>query len=145
MPEVSRFYGIIITMYFDEHNPPHFHAEYGGDKAVISISPAIEMGGWMGKLPSVVGVRYLGGFALELTFSTGEEGVVDYSVQARAFKGMLEPLRDPVFFAQVALEPELGTIVWPNGVDFCPDVLRHRATGKPMPAGGWMEPERTAA
>jgi hypothetical protein len=28
MPEVSRFYGIVITMYFDEHNPPHFHAQY---------------------------------------------------------------------------------------------------------------------
>ena len=29
MPEISRFYGIIITMYYDDHNPPHFHARYG--------------------------------------------------------------------------------------------------------------------
>jgi hypothetical protein len=29
MPEISRFYGIIIKMYFVDHNPPHFHAEYG--------------------------------------------------------------------------------------------------------------------
>lgn len=28
MPEISRFFGIIITMYFNEHNPPHFHALY---------------------------------------------------------------------------------------------------------------------
>ena len=28
MPEVSRFFGIMIRMYFDEHNPPHFHAIY---------------------------------------------------------------------------------------------------------------------
>ena len=38
MPEISRFYGIVIRMYFGDHNPPHFHVEYGGDKAVIAIN-----------------------------------------------------------------------------------------------------------
>jgi len=33
MPEISRFFGILIRMYYDEHNPPHFHAIYGGDEA----------------------------------------------------------------------------------------------------------------
>lgn len=37
MPELSRFYGIVIRMYFDDHPPPHFHAEYGGSKVVIDI------------------------------------------------------------------------------------------------------------
>ena len=37
MPEVSRFYGIVIRMFFREHGPPHFHADYGGAKAVIGI------------------------------------------------------------------------------------------------------------
>lgn len=37
MPELSRFYGVRIKMYYDDHLPPHFHAEYGGDEAVISI------------------------------------------------------------------------------------------------------------
>ena len=37
MPEISRFYGIIIRMYFQDHNPPHFHAEYQGMKAEYSI------------------------------------------------------------------------------------------------------------
>jgi hypothetical protein len=37
MPEISRFLGIIITMYFNEHNPPHFHARYGEYKAEIAI------------------------------------------------------------------------------------------------------------
>jgi phosphomannomutase len=37
MPEVSRFFGIVITMYYDEHNPPHFHARYGKDRAAIEI------------------------------------------------------------------------------------------------------------
>lgn len=38
MPELSRFYGIIIRMYFSDHPPPHFHAKYGEHEAVISIS-----------------------------------------------------------------------------------------------------------
>lgn len=33
MPEISRFYGIIIRMYYEDHNPPHFHAVYGDDEA----------------------------------------------------------------------------------------------------------------
>ncbi len=37
MPEISRFFGIIITMFYDEHNPPHFHARYGRDKTAIEI------------------------------------------------------------------------------------------------------------
>ena len=38
MPEISRFYGIVIRMYFDDHSPPHFHAIYNGQEAVISIN-----------------------------------------------------------------------------------------------------------
>lgn len=37
MPEISRFYGIIIRMYFKDHNPPHFHAEYQGRMAEYDI------------------------------------------------------------------------------------------------------------
>jgi hypothetical protein len=37
MPEISRFYGIIIAMFFGDHNPPHFHARYGNEKVVIEI------------------------------------------------------------------------------------------------------------
>jgi len=37
MPEISRFYGIIIRMLFNDHNPPHFHIEYQGYEAVINI------------------------------------------------------------------------------------------------------------
>lgn len=37
MPTISTFYGIIICMFFDEHAPPHFHAQYGEFKANINI------------------------------------------------------------------------------------------------------------
>ena len=39
MPEISRFFGISIRMYYDDHNPPHFHALYGGVEAEVGISP----------------------------------------------------------------------------------------------------------
>jgi hypothetical protein len=38
MPEICHFYGIIIRMYFDDHNPPHFHAFYGDDEALVNIN-----------------------------------------------------------------------------------------------------------
>ena len=38
MPTVSWFYGIAVAMYYNDHNPPHFHAQYGQSKAVIGIA-----------------------------------------------------------------------------------------------------------
>ena len=39
MPEVSRFFGISIRMYWDDHNPPHFHAIHGDAEAEVGIDP----------------------------------------------------------------------------------------------------------
>jgi hypothetical protein len=39
MPEISRFFGIVIAMYYNDHEPPHFHARYGSQKAKIRIDP----------------------------------------------------------------------------------------------------------
>jgi hypothetical protein len=38
MPTLSIFYGIVIQMFWDDHPPPHFHAAYGGEEAVIEIA-----------------------------------------------------------------------------------------------------------
>ncbi|MES2961330.1 MAG: DUF4160 domain-containing protein [Pseudomonadota bacterium] len=48
MPEISRFLGIVISMLYNEHNPPHFHAKYGNYK----ISVKIETGEITGKFPA---------------------------------------------------------------------------------------------
>ena len=56
MPEISRFFGIIIRMFFDERNPPHVHAEYQGQKAVFDLNGNVTRGdlssrtqnGWCG-------------------------------------------------------------------------------------------------
>ena len=37
MPELSRFFGIVIAMHYNDHVPPHFHARYGSDRAAISV------------------------------------------------------------------------------------------------------------
>ncbi len=51
MPEISRFLGIRIMMYFSEHNPPHFHVEYNDHRATIDIKT---FGILEGKLPAKV-------------------------------------------------------------------------------------------
>lgn len=45
MPELSRFFGIIIYMNWRDHNPPHFHAVYGEHEALVSIDGALLAGG----------------------------------------------------------------------------------------------------
>jgi hypothetical protein len=37
MPEISRFFGMVILMYFNDHPPPHFHVRYGAQRAIIDI------------------------------------------------------------------------------------------------------------
>lgn len=44
MPEISRFFGIIVRMFFDDHNPPHLHAEYQGRKAIFDFTGNIMRG-----------------------------------------------------------------------------------------------------
>jgi Domain of unknown function (DUF4160) len=38
MPTIAMFYGIMIQMFYDDHQPPHFHAVYGGSKALVRLS-----------------------------------------------------------------------------------------------------------
>lgn len=44
MPEISRFYGIVVSMFYNDHNPPHFHIEYVGNKASIDIETGLVKG-----------------------------------------------------------------------------------------------------
>lgn len=45
MPELSRFYGIVIKMYYNDHNPPHFHAEYESSQMVVDVNTLAVIGG----------------------------------------------------------------------------------------------------
>jgi len=44
MPEISRFHGIVVRMFFDDHNPPHFHIEYQKYDAIVNIEDATVKG-----------------------------------------------------------------------------------------------------
>jgi hypothetical protein len=75
----------------------------------------------------------LEGYRVELTFSGGVRGIVDLANRIVGRGGVFGPLEDQAFFRQVAIDRQLGTIVWPNGADFCPDQLYGWASGQPVP------------
>jgi len=87
-------------------------------------------------LIDVVDVKPLGEKKLELSFADGLKAVVDMEKVIQTFDGVFAPLKDPDFFRQVKVDPEIGTIVWPNGADICPDVLYSYASGKPIIVDG---------
>jgi len=69
----------------------------------------------------VVGVEVTGPHTLDLRFKDGTRKRVNLLVLLEG--PVFEPLRDPVFFAQVMLDPVAGTVVWPNGADIAPETL----------------------
>ena len=77
-------------------------------------------------MTDVVAVAPIGDYRLLLTFDNGERREVDIASLA-TFEGVFAPLRDPDYFRQVQINPDVGTIVWPNGADICPDVLYERS------------------
>ena len=86
----------------------------------------------MSRRARIVDVGHLGEHRLRLTFRDGLVRELDFSEPAGHWGGALGPLCDPAFFGQVAVDPVSGTIAWPNGVDFDPDVLH----GDHEPASG---------
>lgn len=83
-------------------------------------------------LPAVVGVAVVGDHVLRLLFSDGTAGDVDFS--AERWTGVLAPLNDPAYFAQVAVDLEAGTIVWSDGIDLAPEPLYEQAKAHPLVA-----------
>jgi len=83
--------------------------------------------------PRISAAEAVGPQQLRLTFTDGSVGTVDLAEKLEGRGGQLAALRDPAFFAQVAVDPEAGTVVWPNGVDLDPDVLFEAARQGPDP------------
>jgi hypothetical protein len=72
-------------------------------------------------LHRIVEVEVVGAHRLRLGFDDGVGGLLDAS--SWDWTGVFEPLGDPEYFARVQLDPELGTINWPNGADVAPETL----------------------
>jgi Protein of unknown function (DUF2442) len=70
----------------------------------------------------VAKIKYLDGYRVRATFSDGMAGDYDFATIVREGGPMVEPLRDPSFFARVFLED--GAPTWPNGFDAAPGWLR---------------------
>ena len=83
-------------------------------------------------LRDVISVQPLSEHRLHVTFDDGVDGVVNVP-QLVQFMGVFEPLADPKFFAQVKVNPEIGTVYWPNGADLDSDVLYSKVTHVPIP------------
>ena len=83
-------------------------------------------------LKDIVRVRPLKDFHLHLEFEDGAKGEVDIRKLIK-FRGVFEPLKDEGFFTKVKVNPEWGTIFWPNGADLDPDVLYSMVTGEEIP------------
>jgi hypothetical protein len=79
------------------------------------------------KLVDVTSVRVLEGFEVELTFDDGFVRRIDLDPYLHG--PIFQPLRDdPAYFRLVRVDPELGTICWPNSADIDPEVLRYLLT-----------------
>jgi hypothetical protein len=72
----------------------------------------------------VVSVKPLGVFQLRIGFSDGSTGIHDFSATVARDGEMVQPLKDPAFFARVFVE--LGALTWPNGFDLDPIALHDR-------------------
>jgi hypothetical protein len=73
-------------------------------------------------LPSVVGVAVLRPHVMRLLFDDGLVRDIQY-IPGQVTSEMLAPLDDPEYFAQVRVDADAGTVVWPNGLDLAPEVL----------------------
>jgi hypothetical protein len=71
---------------------------------------------------SLANVEYLHGVVLLATFQDGTRREVDMEGQLTG--PVFEPLRDPAYFALARFDPEIGTVVWPNGAGLAPEFLR---------------------
>jgi hypothetical protein len=69
----------------------------------------------------ITAFRAVGPFTLTVSFEDGTEQRIDFRPVLRG--ALFGPLQDPAVFNQVSLDPEAGTLVWPNGADFDPATL----------------------
>jgi hypothetical protein len=83
-------------------------------------------------LKDIVEVEPLEDYRLHLRFEDGVSGVVDIA-KLVSFTGVFAPLEDKAYFTQVKVNPDIGTICWPNQADLDPDVLYSLITGEPIP------------
>jgi len=91
----------------------------------------------------IISVEYLGRYRLRVAFDDGITREVD--LESVLEGEIYRPLRNPAVFAEVTVDPEVHTLVWPNGADFDPAILHdwpeHEATMRDL-ASRWAIPSK---
>ena len=77
--------------------------------------------------PRITNVEPCEHFRVLLRFTDGSAGTADLAPWIEGKPGVFAALQDPTFFRQVTVDPEAGTLIWPNGADLDPDVLYEAA------------------
>ncbi len=114
MPEISRFFGIVIRMHFDDHRPPHFHATYGESRRLNRFAN-------MPAMLRISDVPPLGGRLVQLTLTDGSVVERDLSSLLDGV-GVFERISfDDAAFREVYVD--YGTLAWPGDVDIAPETL----------------------
>lgn len=86
MPEISRFFGIVIAMFYNDHEPPHFHVRYGGERGLIAIETLALLEGKLSPRAQ--------GLVIEWASSHQAELMEDWNLaRAQAPLKPIEPLR----------------------------------------------------
>ncbi len=75
-------------------------------------------------MPRVVSASHVRDFVLRIRFADGTEGEMSFAGELEG--EIFEPLRDPAYFRKFRVDPDVHTIVWPNGADFAPEFLYER-------------------
>lgn len=83
-------------------------------------------------LIDIIRVTPLANYELDLLFEDGTNGIVNVA-DIVEFTGVFAPLKNKTYFDQVRVNPDIGTICWPNEADIDPDVLYALITGEPLP------------
>jgi hypothetical protein len=82
VPEISRFFGIIVAMYYDDHPPPHFHVRYGEHRAILEIAPVALLAGTLP--PRVLG--------LVIEWATRHQGELELNWRRAREQAPLHPI-----------------------------------------------------
>ncbi len=97
-------------------------------------------------IPKITQVQTIGAHTLKITFDDGQMRVIDFIDILHG--PIYESLQDAHFFAQVQIDPETHTLVWPNGADFDPETLYNwpnYADAMKAMARRWAQARRQAA
>jgi len=134
MPELSRFYGIVIQMYYDDHSPSHFHALYAGRMATIDIERLTFTDGELPARARGLVIEWATLHQAELREAFRRSAAMQPPARIappRVANGEAQCSSDSAAFAQVTLNGAIHTVVCPYAADFAPPHLdwpKHEAS-----------------